>query len=143
MQTNFALSAAIVLTSHLRPAVLVVNPIFSGESHYHQRAKQRLYDLIAATGPRIIQMEYVYGNPFNPEYPWKFDVYAELHDGRKIAIEVDGKIGHTSKRSHEKREAKKQYLADRGIELYAFPTKWVISRKQLPDSLFLEEMHLT
>jgi hypothetical protein len=134
---------AIVLRSHLRSVALVVNPIFPGESHYHQRAKQRLYDLIInASHPQRIAMEYVYGNPFNPEYPWKFDVYAELRDGRKIAIEIDGKIGHTSKRSHQKRQAKKEYLADRGIELYAFPTKWVISSRALADSLFCEEMRL-
>ena len=120
-----------------------MNPIPPGESHYHQRAKQRLYDLVKAAGAEIIQMEYVYGNPFTPDYPWKFDVYAEFRDGRKIAIEIDGKIGHTSKRSHQKRQAKTEYLADRGIELYAFPTKWVISRKQLPDSLFYEEMRLS
>ncbi len=134
---------AIVLRSHLNAVALAVNPIPPGESHYHQRAKQRLYDLIAAIGPRIIQMEYVYGNPFNPDFPWKFDVYAELRDGRKIAIEIDGKIGHTSKRSHQKRQAKTEYLADRGIELYAFPTKWVVSKRQLADSLFLEEMRLS
>ena len=119
-----------------------MNPIPHGESHYHQRAKQRLYDLVKAVGAETVQMEYVYGNPFQPDYPWKFDVYAEFRDGRKIAIEIDGKIGHTSKRSHQKRQAKKEYLADRGIELFAFPTKWVISRKQLPDSLFYEEMRL-
>ena len=133
---------AIVLRSHRWSAVLVVNPIFSGESHYHQRAKQRLYDLVKEAGAETVQMEYVYGNPFQPDYPWKFDVYAEFRDGRKIAIEIDGKVGHTSKRSHQKRQAKKDYLADRGIELYAFPTKWVRSKAELPDELFLEEMGL-
>ena len=106
------------------------------------RAKQRLYDLVYAVGPRIIVQEYQYPNPFNPEYPWAFDIYAELWDGRKIAIEVDGRIGHTSKRSHEKREAKKEYLKVQGIVLFGFPTKWIIGRDSLPDSLFYEELGL-
>ena len=113
-----------------------------GEGTPHQRAKKRIYDLINATGPRTIGKEYQYPNPFSPDFPWRFDVYAELQDGRKIAIEIDGKIGHTSKRSHQKRQAKKEYLEAVGIELYSFPTKWVAGRRALPDSLFNEELHL-
>jgi hypothetical protein len=86
--------------------------------------------------------EYQYPNPFSPEFPWRFDIYAELWDNRKIAIEVDGKVGHSSKRSFDKRQAKTNYLASRGIELYGFPTGWVTGRHMLPDCTFLEEMHL-
>lgn len=113
-----------------------------GESKSHLRAKQRLYNLVNAVGPRTLVQEYQYPNPFNPEYPWQFDIYCELWDGRKIAIEVDGKIGHTSKRSHEKREAKKEYLKTQGIALFGFSTKWIVSRNQLPDHIFMEELGL-
>ena len=61
---------------------------------------------------------------------------------RKFAIEVDGKIGHTSKRSHEKREAKKEYLKTQGITLFGFATKWVVGKEMLADSLFYEELGL-
>jgi hypothetical protein len=113
-----------------------------GESRAHLQAKERLYNLVNVIGPKMIVKEYQYPNPFNPEYSWVFDLYAELWNNRKIAIEIDGKIGHSSKRSFEKRQAKTNYLASRGIELYAFPTKWVFSRKELPDSLFYDEMDL-
>ena len=115
-----------------------MNPILHGEGTSHQKAKKRLYDLIAATGPRIIEQEYIYTNSLDPEFPWRFDVYAELWDGRKIGIEVDGKVGHTSKRSFEKRQAKTYYLASQGIELYGWPTKWIQGRNPLSDMLFLE-----
>jgi hypothetical protein len=132
----------IVLRDPLNPVVPAVNPILSGEGTSHQRAKQRIYDLIKATGPKIIEQEYVYPNPLDPQYDWRFDVYAEFWDGRKIAIEVDGKVGHTSRRAHEKRRVKKLYLKTYGIELYGFPTKWLVSRKPLGDMLFLEELGL-
>jgi hypothetical protein len=113
-----------------------------GEGRPHLRAKQRLYNLVNAVGPKILVQEYQYPNPFNPEYPWVFDIFVELWDGRKFAIEVDGKIGHTSKRSHEKREAKKEYLKTQGIALFGFSTKWIIGKAMLPDSLFYEELNL-
>jgi hypothetical protein len=34
------------------------------------------------------------------------------------------------------------YLKTYGIELYGFPTKWIIGRKPLGDMLFLEELGL-
>jgi hypothetical protein len=134
---------AIVLRNPLNPVVPAVNPIPRGEGASHQKAKKRIYDLVNKTGPKTIGMEYMYPNPFSPEFPWRFDVYAELKDGRRIAIEIDGKIGHTSKRSAQKRQAKKEYLQAVGIELYSFPTKWVAGRRMLPDSLFIEEIHLS
>jgi hypothetical protein len=124
--------------------VLVVSPIRirHGEGSSHQKAKQRLYNLINAVGPKMLVQEYQYPNPFCPEFPWVFDIFVELWDGRKFAIEVDGKIGHTSKRSHEKREAKKEYLKTQGIALFGFSTKWIIGKAMLPDSLFYEELNL-
>ena len=119
-----------------------MNPILHGEGTSHQRAKQRIYDLINATGPKLIEQEHEFPNPIDPQFPWRFDVYCELWDGRKLAIEVDGKVGHTTKRAQKKREARKLYLKEHGIELYAFPTKWLIARKPLPDSLFLKELGL-
>ena len=119
-----------------------VNPITSGEGNMHQRAKQRLYNLISSIGPKTIEKEHEFPNPIDPAFPWRFDIFAELWDGRRIAIEVDGKIGHTSKRSHEKRQAKTAYLKLHGIELFSFPTKWLQGRKQLGDALFLEELRL-
>jgi hypothetical protein len=113
-----------------------------GEGRSHLKAKQRLYNLVNIIGPKYIVQEYQYPNPFSPEFPWRFDIYCELWDDRKIAIEVDGKVGHSSKRSFEKRQAKTNYLASRGIELYGFPTAWVTGKRMLPDCTFLEEMHL-
>ena len=113
-----------------------------GESMLHKRAKARLREIVSTVKPRILVEEYQYPNPFSPDYPWRFDVYAELYNDRKIAIEVDGKIGHTSKRSFEKRQQKILYLKTQNIELYAFPPQWVVGKKMLPDSLFLDEMHL-
>ena len=136
------MSAGIVLNSRRESVVPAVNPILSGEGNLHQRAKQRLYDLIKATGPKLIEKEHEFPNPIYPEYPYRFDLYVELHDGRRIAIELDGRVGHTSKRSHEKRRAKVAYLKLHGIELYGFPVKWVVSRKPLGDMLFLEELGL-
>lgn len=133
---------AIVLNSHRARVAVAVNPILHGEGTSHQKAKKRLYNLIAATGPKLIEQEYVYPNPLNEGYPWRFDVYAEFWDGRKIAVEVDGKVGHTSRRSFEKRQLKKLYLKDFGIELYGFPTQWIVSRKALSDMTFLEELGL-
>ena len=59
----------IVLNSRRESVVPAVNPILSGEGNIHQRAKQRLYDLIKATGPEIIEKEYDYPNPFDAEFP--------------------------------------------------------------------------
>jgi hypothetical protein len=132
----------IVLNSHRTRVAVAVNPILHGEGTSHQKAKKRLYNLIAATGPKIIQEEYVYPNPVDPAYPWRFDIYCEFWGGRKLAIEVDGSVGHTTKRSHQKRQVKKLYLQTYGIELYGFPTKWVHGRKPVSDMIFLEELGL-
>lgn len=113
-----------------------------GEGKAHLKAKERLYNLVNVIGPKLIVKEYQYPNPFNPEFPWRFDLYVELWNDRKIAIEVNGKVGHSTKHSFDKRQAKTLYLKSRGIELFAFPTKWVSSRNQLSDSLFYEELHL-
>ena len=137
-----ALSAAIVLRSHPSSVANAVNPILSGEGNIHQRAKQRLYDLINSIGPKLIEKEHEFPNPIYPEYPYHFDLFVELWDGRRIAIEIDGKVGHTSKRAHKKRRAKIMYLKLHGIELFSFPTKWLCSRKPLPDQLFMEELRL-
>lgn len=112
------------------------------EGFYHRKAKARLYDLIKAIGPKFLDTEYEYPNPMYPDYPWRFDIYVELWDGRRMAIEIDGKVGHSSKKAKEKRETKKAWLKLQGIELFAFPTPWVFSRKQLPDQLFFDELHL-
>ena len=137
-----ALSAAIVLRSLQCRVANAVNPILHGEGLAHQRAKERLYDLISSIGPKIIEKEYEFPNPIYPEYPYHFDLFVELWDGRRIAIEIDGKVGHTSKRAHDKRRAKIAFLKLHGIELFSFPTKWICSRKPLGDSLFLDELGL-
>jgi hypothetical protein len=138
-----ASSVAIVLRSRHNPDASAVNPILHGEGNPHQRSKKRLYSLINTTGQaKLIEKEHEFPNPVDPQFPWKFDVYAELYNGRKIAIEVDGTVGHTSKRSHEKRRAKTSYLKLHGIELFSFPTKWIISRKPVSDMLFLQELGL-
>jgi hypothetical protein len=92
--------------------------------------------------PAKVELEYEYANPFNANWPWRFDLYFELANGRKVAVEIDGKVGHSSYRAKKKREAKIAYLKSKGIELFAFPTPWVYGRKMLPDLLFYEEMHL-
>jgi hypothetical protein len=115
------------------------------EAAPHYNAKMRMYNLIQSIKPDLVGTEYVHKNPFNrtgdPKYDYKFDVYFEL-DNRKVAIEIDDKVGHTSKRSSEKRYFKKTFLKSVGIELYAFPRKWVVGRKAFNDAVFLEELRL-
>jgi hypothetical protein len=116
---------------------------YHGEGLNHRKAKRRLFDLIVKLpGINSIDLEHEFPNPMYPDYPWYFDIFVELHNGRRIAIEIDGKVGHSSKKAKDKRVAKKAYLELVGIELFAFPTPWVFGRKQLPDELFLEELHL-
>ena len=115
---------------------------YHGEGKNHRKAKTRLFELIKAIGPKLLEKEHEYPNPVYPDYPWYFDLYCELHNGRRIAIEIDGKVGHSSKKAKDKRIAKKSYLELQGIELFAFPTAWVYSKKQLPDQLFYDELHL-
>jgi hypothetical protein len=117
------------------------------EAAPHYNAKMRMYALVMSTEPkpRILNMEHVYTNPFNEtgdsNYDWRFDVYFESKY-RKVAIEIDDKVGHTSKRSFQKRQAKKIYLNAVGVELFGFPRKWVVGRKAFNDDVFLEELHL-
>jgi hypothetical protein len=115
---------------------------YHGEGVNHRKAKARLSDLITAIGPKFIDKEYEYPNPFYPDYPWRFDLYVELWNTRRIAIEIDGKVGHSSKKAKQKREAKIAYLKLQGIELFGFPTPWVWGKRMLPDQLFYEELHL-
>lgn len=115
---------------------------FHGEGPNHQKAKDRLYKLIKATAPKFIAKEHEYPNPIYPDYPWRFDLYVELDNGRRIAIEIDGKVGHSSKKAKDKRAAKIRYLDLQHIELFGFPTPWLVGKRALPDSLFLEELHL-
>jgi hypothetical protein len=115
---------------------------YHGEGPNHRKAKDRLYKLIKATSPKLIAREHEYPNPVWPGYPWRFDIYCELHNGRRLAIEIDGKIGHSSKKAKDKRGAKKKYLQLQGIELFAFPTPWVVGKRALPDELYYEELHL-
>ena len=121
------------------------------EGKAHLKAKQRLRRLLERTDPKpfFIEEEFVYHNPrntdYNPKYEFRFDIFGAWppeKGGLKIAIEVDGKIGHYSPRSYKKREHRTAYLKTQGIELYGFPTQWITGKKALPDSLFYEEMHL-
>ena len=72
-----------------------------------QKAKARLCKLIKAIGCKFIDTEYEYPNPFYPDYPWRFDIFCIYH-GRHIAIEIDGKVGHSSKKAKDKRDGKKK-----------------------------------
>jgi hypothetical protein len=104
-----------------------------------------MYRVIELLNPSVLDTEYPYHNPENvdndPKWDWKFDVYFEIGE-RKIAIEIDGKKGHNSKKSKEKRDKKIEYLRTQGIELYAWSPKWINGKKKLPTELFLEEMNL-
>ena len=108
---------------------------YHGEGPNHQKAKDRLYKLIKATGSKFIAKEHEYPNPFYPDYPWRFDIFCIYH-GRHIAIEIDGKVGHSSKKAKDKRAAKKKYLEQQGIELFGFPTPWVWGSAHYPTSYF-------
>jgi hypothetical protein len=126
------------------------------EADPHFNAKMKMYNAVQNVIPKPskVEMEHIYPNPNNksgdPLYDWKFDVYLEIDflnylrggNPRKIAIEVDGKIGHTSKTSFHNREFKTAYLKQKGIELFAWPRKWIHGRKAYPIEVFLEEMHL-
>ena len=114
---------------------------YHGEGPNHRKAKARLCALIKAIGCKFVDTEYEFPNPFYPDYPWRFDIFCIYH-GRHIAIEIDGKVGHSSKKAMQKREWKQAWLKTKGIELFAFPTAWVTGRKQLPDQLFYDELHL-
>lgn len=117
------------------------------EAAPHYNAKMRMYKLVMSTTPRpdAVEFEYPYKNPFNrdgdPKWDWKFDVYFCL-DNRKVAIEIDDKIGHSSKRSFEKRQVKREFLKSVGIELFGFPRKWIVGKRAFRDDVFLEELHL-
>jgi hypothetical protein len=104
-----------------------------------------MLELIKSINPDKVDVEYIYRNPFNrtadPKYDWKFDVYFEL-GRRKVAIEVDDKVGHSSTRSFEKREAKRVFLKSVGIELFAWPRKWIIGKRAYSDDVFIEELRL-
>ena len=115
-----------------------------GESQQHFNAKLRLKDLLlkCTPPPDYIVDEYEYPNEQPGKWPYRFDVFASWDSGLKIAIEVDGKVGHYSPRSYKKREHRAAYLRSKGIELYGYPTQWLVGKKALPDSLFYEEMHL-
>ena len=116
---------------------------YHGEGPNHRKAKARLYELIKTIAPNIIGREFEYPNPFHPDYPWRFDLYFEIWaKKRKVAIEIDGKVGHSSKKAKEKRAAKIKYLNKQGIELFAFPTAWVVGKRALPDQLYYDELHL-
>ena len=43
----------------------------------------------------------------------------------------------------QKREWKVAWLKIKGIELFAFPTPWVVGKRALPDQLFYDELHLS
>ena len=114
---------------------------YHGEGVNHRKAKQRLYDLITAIRyTKYIAKEYEYPNPFYPDYPWRFDLYFELWNNRKVVIEIDGKVGHSSKKATQKREWKVAWLKTQGIELFAFPTPWVVGKRALPDELYYDEL---
>lgn len=109
----------------------------------HVKAQRRMYDMIKQElNPQEITLEKIYLNPWNrtgdPKYDWKFDVYFNYF-GRKIAIEIDDK--HKLTRTVlKKREHKINYLATKEIELFAFPRKWIVGKKVLPLTAFIEEM---
>jgi hypothetical protein len=111
----------------------------------HRKAQERMY-LMVYNIPftESCTLEKIYPNPWNrtgnPEYDWKFDVYFEYHD-RKVAIEVDDKHKLTH-RVIKSREHKINYLRLHGIELFAWPRKWIIGRDALDDDIFLTELRL-
>ena len=57
-----------------------------------------------------------------------------------IVIEVDGKDGHSSKRSYTNREFKKEFCNQKGFRFFAFPTKWIVGENKLDVETFLEEI---
>ena len=118
----------------------------------HLAAKDRIFNLIEMYHPETIAYEYLFHNPNNDtgdlKWEWKFDVYFKLN-GKEFAIEIDGWKGHWSKKRRTqtkeniaKRHFKYEYLKDKGIELFCFPTKDLVGKKALPDSVFIEELHL-
>lgn len=118
-----------------------------GEGEPHSKAKLRLFKIVSDTDPEpvLVDTEYQYSNPFNKDYPWRFDCYFEViypnGNIRKVALEVDDKF-HNTYKSRKKREHKIEYLKTKGIELFAWPRKWIIGKDAYEDQVFLEELHL-
>lgn len=111
----------------------------------HLKAQRRIYDIVEAAGAKNMMLEKIYPNPKNldgdPKYEWKLDVYFE-YKKRKIAVEIDDRHKLTQN-VIDKREFKIWFLKHKEkIELFAWPRKWVWGKTQMPDDLFLEEMHL-
>ncbi len=111
----------------------------------HRKAQERMLFMVSDTPfTENCTLEKIYPNPWNrsgdPKYDWKFDVYFEYHD-RKIAIEVDDKHRLTH-RVIKSREHKIKYLKEQGIELFAWPRKWIIGNKPLDDEVFLAELRI-
>jgi hypothetical protein len=59
------------------------------------------------------------------EVPYHPDVRG-VKGKREIVIEVDGKVGHSSQRSHNNRETEKREYKKRVIEFYEFSTGEIV-----------------
>ena len=46
-----------------------------------------------------------------------------------IVVEIDGSVGHSTKKAFANRKIKKQFCKEKGIRFFEFPTKWLVGRK--------------
>ena len=92
---------------------------YHGEGPNHRKAKTRLCELIKAIGCKFVDTEYEYPNPFYPDYPWRFDIFCIYH-GRHIAIEIDGKVGHSSKKLKINERQRKNILSSKALNYLHF-----------------------
>ena len=57
-----------------------------------------------------------------------------------IVIEVDGKIGYSTKRAYYNRQVKKEFCRQHDFRFFEFPTNWIVGENKLDKESFLEEI---
>jgi hypothetical protein len=111
------------------------------ESDKHYKAKNRAKNILwSALGcVNCSTEESQQGVSFDEEKTWSFDAYGELTI--KIAIEIDGKVGHGTKRTIAKDKYRNQdNLSRNDVYTVRFSTDDLVGKKALSEDEIISEI---
>ena len=112
------------------------------ESLKHWDAKAALTKILLLNGYSLVQDEYALKtiNTVVGERDYTIDLFAEDKAGKRYAFELDGKVGHSTKRDFYKMKIRDEALLVLGIRTVRLSVDDVVGRKKQPLEVILDEI---
>ena len=112
------------------------------ESEKHWDAKAALTKILLLNDYSLVIDEYALRtiNTVVGERDYTVDLFAEDKEGKRYAFELDGKVGHSTKRDFYKMKIRDEALLTLGIQTIRLGVDDVVGRKKQPLKLILKEI---